>query len=242
MSAHHDSKFNTILFVIIGILCGVAIMLFVQGRAPRDTSEDIVEETPVPVATFPTTEFHIENYVPPRALLQSDTSLDFNKDGRAERILTYALKNSETNVVTEGYIVAGNVGDGWTVLASSETPSDSVVVTKFTATNGTPSALVVEKNGSDTNWHVLTWNIDMIKTYNGVPARDGVLRSRGLVFHGGNVVTHTATNIVETVPGYTKDSDGTFPDVQPIMITYSFSGNALVVKKVEESVGPDSAL
>lgn len=240
MSVHHDSKFNTILLVIIGILSSVAIMLLIQGRSRSDISQKPNEETPIPAATIPTTEFHVENYIPPRATLQSDTSLDFNKDGRAEHILTYALQ-TETGV-NEGYIVAGNVSDGWTVLASSDTPSDTVIVTKFTATNGTPSALVVEKKGSDTNWHVLTWNVDMIKTYNGVPARDGVLRSRGLSFHGGNVVKQADTNIIETVPGYTKDSDGTFPDAQPIMITYSFSGNALVVKKVEESVGPDSAL
>ncbi len=224
--------------VIIGILVGIAIMLLARPREPREEVFIPEEEVPL-VTTTPSNEFRIENYIPSGAILESDTELDFNKDGRAEHVLVYMTKNAEGFPI-EGYIVAGNIGDGWTVLAASEAPVQSVSTYKFTAGSGTPAVLVVESEQSSKDWHILTWNAGEIKTYNGVPARSGVLTSRSYVFHGGNTVSMSGNTIVEHVPGHSKLSEGAVPDRSPLYIEYSFTGNVITVKDVEESVGPDS--
>lgn len=240
--AKQDSKINTILLVVIGILVGIAIMLLARGKAPREEFEFPEEEIPAPlVTTTPSNEFRIENYIPGGSILQTDTELDFNKDGRAEHVLVYTTKDAEGFPI-EGYIVAGNIGEGWTVLAASESPVQAVTTYKFAASSGTPAVLIVEKESDARNWHVLTWNAGAIKTYNGVPARNGVLTSRSYAFHGGNTVSMSGNTIIEHVPGHSKQSDGAVPDRLPLYIEYVFTGNVLTVKSVEESVGPDAAL
>lgn len=233
-----ESNIQTVLMVVIGVLIGIAIMILARPQEPR---EDVVipeEEVPL-VTTTPSNEFRIENYIPGGSILKSDTELDFNKDGRAEHVLVYTTKNIEGFPI-EGYIVAGNIGDGWTVLAASETPVDTVSTSKFTSGSGVPAVLVVESESGSKDWHILTWNAGQIKTYNGVPARSGVLTSRSYVFHGGNMVSLSGNTIVEHVPGHSSLSEGAVPDRSPLYIEYSFTGNVITVKDVEESVGPDS--
>lgn len=169
-------------------------------------------------------------FVPDGSIVTGDTSIDFNRDGRAEHVIVYEKKHSLDTPITAGYVVAGNIKDGWNILGASGKEVGSVTVGKFTATSGTPSVLIIETTGDTKEWHTMTWTAGALSTHSGAEARFGLLNSLGYFFNGRNDVLVSGNTIIENIPGYSMGTPLCCPDLPTLSISYTFTGNAISVK------------
>jgi len=228
-----NNLLNTILLITIGVLVGIALVFATRKNivdtSSQNSQNDLLTDASGKEIIDELGRFIPDVFIPNGSVVVSDTPIDFNRDGRAEHVIVYEKKQSLDDPVLSGYVVAGNIKDGWNIIGASGKEVSGITIGKFTANSGVPSILVIEKEGEIKEWHVVTWNAGNLSTHSGGEARNGVLNSLGYIFNGRNDVLVSGNTIIENIPGYSLGTPICCPDLQTLSIEYIFTGNAIVV-------------
>jgi hypothetical protein len=115
--------------------------------------------------------------------------------------------------------------------------ADAIKIDKIKAHNGTEGVIVAVKSsgaGTATEWHVLTMVGGKISRLDPGRPRASILQKRDYQDWGYNAVTSNGEYIIETQPGYSRETARCCPDRPTIKMTFKFTGTSLLVDKVAE--------
>jgi hypothetical protein len=186
----------------------------------------------------PVTNVDLSRFLPPNATLVMQLSVHFAEKTGPETVLAYASESGPavttgTRVIEHGAVVfeeSASVINGAGAL-------NAIKIDKIKAHKGPEGVIVALKNsgaGTATEWHVLTMVGGKISRLNPERARANILQKRGYQDWGYNAVASNGEYIIETQPGYSRETARCCPDRPTIKMTFKFTGTSLLVDKVAE--------
>jgi hypothetical protein len=186
----------------------------------------------------PATNFDLSRFLPPNATLVMQLSVHFAERTGPETVLAYASEAGPSvttgiHVIEQGAVV---FEESASVINGAGT-TDAIKIDKITAHKGAEGVIVALKSsgaGTATEWHVLTMVGGKISRLNPRRVRANILQNRGYQDWGYNTVTSNGEYIIETQPGYSRETARCCPDRPTIKMTFRFTGTSLVVDKVAE--------
>lgn len=212
-----------------------AIMLL--PSVPQICRAQQVQEGPAPVNP------DLARFIPPNATLMTQLRVDFDKRFGIETLLAYA--SGDRHSITTGVrVLKYDSRLGWAIVfeeaddvTNGAGPSDSIRIDKVKATSGREGVVVVLQNsgaGTATTWHILAAVGNRISRVNPDRARAKALQQRGYQDWGYNGVTVKGQFVLETQPGFSRDTARCCPDRPTIEMTFRFTGTSVVLDKVAE--------
>jgi hypothetical protein len=180
----------------------------------------------------------LSRFVPPKALLVKRLDIDFGGAAGLHTVLAFATESGPD--ITTGIRVVHN---GATVFEESDNvtngagPASAIQIDKLTARGGNAGVIVILKSsaaGTASNWHILAIAGKKISRLNPDVARLSVLKQKGYQDWGYNGVTVNGDSIVETQPGYSRETARCCPDRPTIEMLFRFTGGSLLLDKVSE--------
>jgi hypothetical protein len=186
----------------------------------------------------PATNVNLTRFLPPTATLVMQLAVHFGDTTSSEMVLAYGSESRPT--VTTGVRV---VKDGAIVFEESAGvtngagASDAIKIEKVEARNDTEGVIVALKTsgaGTATEWHVLAMVGGKVSRLNPGRARTNILEQRGYQDWGYNDVTSNGEYIIETQPGYSRETARCCPDRPTIKMTFKFTGTSVLLDKVAE--------
>jgi hypothetical protein len=186
----------------------------------------------------PATNVDLSRFLPPNATLVMQLSVHFAEKTGPETVLAYASESGPS--VTTGTRVIEHdavVFEESASVINGAGAADAIKIDKIKAHNGPEGVIVALKSsgaGTATEWHVLTMVGGKISRLNPERARANILQKRGYQDWGYNAVTSNGEYIIETQPGYSRETARCCPDRPTIKMTFKFTGTSLLVDKVAE--------
>jgi hypothetical protein len=184
----------------------------------------------------PAINVDLSRFLPLNATLVMQLAVHFGDKTSPEMVLAYASESGPS--VTTGVRV---LKDG--AVAFEESAGvingagawDAIKIDKVKARNGTEGVIVTLKSsgaGTATEWHVLGMVGGKISRLNPGRARANILQQRGYQDWGYNAVASNGEYIVETQPGYSRETVRCCPDRPTIKMTFKFTGTSVLLDKV----------
>ena len=165
-------------------------------------------------------------------------SVHFTEKSGPETVLAYASESGPsvttgTRVIEHGAVIFEESAS----VINGAGAADAIKIDKIKAHKGTEGVIVAVKSsggGSVTEWHVLTMVGGKISRLDPGRARASTLQKRSYQDWGYNAVTSNGEYIIETQPGYSRETARCCPDRPTIKMTFKFTGSSLVVDQVDE--------
>ena len=207
----------------------VAVLLLV-GLGPLCEAQKLRES--------PATNDNVSRFVPPNAILVMQLAVHFGDSTPSEMVLAYAAESTPTittgvRVIKNGSIIFEDSGG----VVNGAGASDAIRIEKVKGGNGSEGVLVALKNsgaGTATDWHVLAMVSGKISRLNPGRTRTKILEQRGYQDWGYNGVTANGEYIIETQPGYSRETARCCPDRPTIKMIFEFNGTSMRLDRVAE--------
>jgi hypothetical protein len=159
--------------------------------------------------------------------------VDFDNNGAIETVLAYA-SDTEPVITTGVRVLKYHAPSGWAV-AFEETDgvingagvSAAINIDKLRASSGKEGVVVVLHNsgaGTATTWHVLASVGNKISRLAPDQSRAKVLKHRGYQDWGYNGVNSKGDFVIESQPGYSRNTARCCPDGPSIDMMFRFTG------------------
>ena len=192
----------------------------------------------------------VKTFLPPKATLNEEFRLDLEGDSVNEVAFAYATAlNQENNDFKIGVrILKYTDSVGWKVafedndrVSNGGGAKSAVDIEKVSGLNNKEAVLVVLTEagaGTATRWHLLAFGEAFgnsgISKIDPSSIKQSILVERGYQDWGYNSVKLIGSYIVETQPGYSKNTARCCPDKPSIEIKYKFTDNFIVFDSVKE--------
>jgi hypothetical protein len=165
-------------------------------------------------------------------------SVYFAEKTGPETVLAYASEsgpsvNTGTRVIEHGAVI---FEESASVINGAGT-ADAIQIDRIKAHKGTEGVIVALKSsgaGTAIEWHVLTMVGGKISRLDPGLVRANILQKRGYQDWGYNALTSNGEYIIESQPGYSRETARCCPDRPTIKMTFKFTGTSLLVDKVAE--------
>ena len=248
---------NIMLIILVVVLAGALGYVALVKKSPEPSSvpqentNNVNTVTP-PVTTNTATSKpqltypDAKTFLPSKATLNGELKLDLEGDGVNEVAIAYAIAlNQENNDFNTGVrILKYTDTNGWKVafedtdrVGNGGGAKGAVGIEKVSGLNNKEAVLVVLTEsgaGTATRWHLIASANGKISKLDPSSIRQKVLTDRGYQDWGYNGVKSTGNFVVETQPGYSKDTARCCPDKPSIEIKFRFTGNSIELDSVKE--------
>ncbi len=241
---------NVVLVVLVIILAGVLGYVTLVKKSPEvdSTPQQTTKNTAIPKLQLNYPD--VKDFLPLKAILNKELKLDLEGDGINEVAFAYATAlNQENNYFSTGVMILKySDSDGWKVVfedtdrvSNGGGAKSAFNIEKVSGLNNKEAILVVLTEagaGTATRWHLIAFGEAFgnseISKLDPSSIKQSILTERGYQDWGYNGVKLVGSYIVETQPGYSKDTARCCPDKPSIEIKYKFTDNFIVFDSVKE--------
>jgi len=188
----------------------------------------------------------VTTFLPPAAVLNRELTVDFENDSVVDIVLAYVVPDERTDrrFTTGVRVLKYAAVSGWAVafaeadlVDNGAGASAAITIEKVRSASGKDGVVVIlhySGAGTATAWHVLASVRNRISRLDPAKFRANVLKNKGYQDWGYNSVTTKGDLVIESQPGYSRNTARCCPDRPSIEMRFRFTGSSIALESVKE--------